>query len=263
MDATRKIQLLDEQIVAAQGGRPADLDRWLNDTEVVLRMVLGDSTPVYRRFKEVRYSPSVFVPGQTDFAPYRAAGVREAMTVLEAAKKEIRLAEEVAQAVESPRSGPAAEFGSQIFIVHGRDNAAKENLARFLLALTGAEPVILHEQPNLGQVLIEKFENTAANTGFAIALLTADDVGRLADADPSEDRKRARQNVVFELGFFFGAIGRQRTAVLIDEGVERPSDIDGLVYVIRDAAGGWRAEIASELEAVGIPVDWKALGKKR
>lgn len=143
--------------------------------------------------------------------------------------------------------------------MHGHDDARKHELARFLARVTGEEPVILHEQPNRGRVLIEKFEQSAAGTGFAVVLLTADDMGRTKSDD--DEQPRGRQNVVFEMGFFFGALGRERVAVLYEAGVEIIGDVNGLVYIPLDGAGAWKNDLASELSAAGLPVSWEALGK--
>ncbi|MEE8356570.1 MAG: nucleotide-binding protein, partial [Anaerolineales bacterium] len=98
----------------------------------------------------------------------------------------------------------------KIFIVHGRDEEAKDSLARFLEKL-GLEVIILHEQPNQGRTIIEKFEDYS-DVGFAVVLLTPDDIG--GRANDLELLPRARQNVVFELGFFIGALGRERVCAL-------------------------------------------------
>ena len=99
--------------------------------------------------------------------------------------------------------GPAV-IGEDIFIVHGHDGATKTTVARFLQKLVGREPIILHEQADRGRTIIEKFEHHAASTACAVVLLTADDEGGIRGAD---DRlPRARQNVVFELGFFLASL---------------------------------------------------------
>lgn len=89
--------------------------------------------------------------------------------------------------------------------------------------------------------------------------MTADDLGRAKTAQA--DRARARQNVVFELGYFYGSIGRARVAVLIDEGVEPVGDIVGVVYTPLDAAGGWKSRLAINMAAADIEIDWSALGR--
>lgn len=142
--------------------------------------------------------------------------------------------------------------GRDVFVVHGRDEAAKEAVARFLERL-GLNAVILHEQPNRGQTIIEKFERHAA-VGFAVVLLTPDDRGGLND-EAAPTTPRARQNVVFEFGYFIGRLGRPRVCALYKEGVELPSDIDGLVYISMDGGDGWRLKLAKEIKAAGIDVD--------
>jgi predicted nucleotide-binding protein len=147
---------------------------------------------------------------------------------------------------------PPVDVSGPIFVVHGHARAILHEAVRVLERATGRDVVVLHEQPNSGRTILEKFEAHAAGAAYAVVLLTADDEGGVA-AD-STRRLRGRQNVIFELGFFFGKLGRDRVAVLLDRNVERPSDIDGLVYITLDAAGAWEHALARELEAVGIPV---------
>ena len=116
---------------------------------------------------------------------------------------------------------------------------------------TDRQVVILHEQANQGRTLIEKFEHHAGDASFAIVILTADDEGR-ARGD-SELRHRGRQNVIFEMGFFFASLGRQRVVVLLDPGVEQPSDVQGLLYISIDNKGPWKSKLARELVAAAAP----------
>lgn len=154
------------------------------------------------------------------------------------------------------RSAPSeTAVGDSIFIVHGRDEAWKQAVARFVEKLVaGAPVVILHEQPNDGsKTIIEKLEAYAGRAGFAIILLTGDDEGRIkGDAEWS---LRARQNVVLELGMFMGRLGRPRVAVLYQTGVELPSDISGVLYTELDAGGGWKVALAREIQGAGFAVD--------
>ncbi|WP_448623567.1 TIR domain-containing protein [Geodermatophilus sp. URMC 64] len=143
-----------------------------------------------------------------------------------------------------------------IFVVHGRDHAVLHYAVRVLQQTTGREVIVLHEQANQGRTILEKFEDHAVTASYAVVLLTGDDEGGLAG---SPTRSRGRQNVVFELGFFFGKLGRQRVSVLIAEDVEQPSDINGLVYIGLDAAGGWKHTLCRELQAAGIEVDYSKI----
>jgi len=102
-------------------------------------------------------------------------------------------------------------------------------------------------------VIIEKLEEFAATAAFAVVLLTADDCG--GSGQTAERRPRARQNVVFELGYFIGALGRSRVAVVYEDGVELPSDMNGILYTVLDPAGAWKLGLGRELRAAGFAVD--------
>ena len=145
-------------------------------------------------------------------------------------------------------------FGNNVFIVHGRDDGAKETVARFVEHL-GIKPIILQEQPDKGNTVIEKLERCSSNVGYAIALVTPDDIGALKNKEDDELNDRARQNVVFELGYFMGKLGRERVCLLLKDQVELPSDIGGVVYIDMDAHGAWRETLRREISAVikGIP----------
>jgi predicted nucleotide-binding protein len=140
----------------------------------------------------------------------------------------------------------------RVFVVHGHDDGVKETVARFLGKLE-LEPIVLHEQPSRGRTIIEKFEDHS-DVAFAVVLFTPDDIGYPVGA-ASQSKPRARQNVVLELGFFLGALGRARVCVLYNSGVELPSDYSGVLYQELDAPGAWRFHLAREIKASGIAVD--------
>ena len=141
---------------------------------------------------------------------------------------------------------------SKVFVVHGHDGAPKAEVARFIEKL-GFEAIILHERPNKGRALITKFREEADGAGFAVVLMTPDDVGKAKDA--LDVKSRARQNVVFELGFFIGKIGPERVAALVKGKIELPSDFDGVVYISLDKED-WRTKLGAELKTAGYKIDW-------
>ena len=110
--------------------------------------------------------------------------------------------------------------GQEVFVVHGQDEAAKEVVARFSEKLA-LRAVILHEQPNVGRTIIDKCE-AYSDVGFAVVLLTPDDVGGIRD-EATELKPRARQNVIFEFRYFIGKLGGRRVCALYKE-VETSSD---------------------------------------
>jgi len=162
-------------------------------------------------------------------------------------------------AAEAP---PKATKGHQmpskkVFVVHGHDETAKIDVARTLERL-GLEPIVLHEQPSKGKTIIEKFEEHASLASYAIVLLTPDDIGYPKDKD-AEKKPRARQNVILELGYFAGSLGRERVCVLFKGSTEVPSDYIGVVYVPIDDSGAWRFQIAKEMRTAGLPIDLNKL----
>lgn len=199
------IQLLETQIAATNGAIPSDLTEWKAQSGVVLRAAVGDDSDLVRKFEKVRYDyHGAWVTGMADpnaDGSYTRKGVRSAVALLKAAITNLELG-------GGTQGGGVATTDlaarTEIFIVHGHDDGLKEKVARFLLQLTGNEPVILHEQVNAGDTIIEKLERFAATAAYAVVLATADDVGR-AIATPDE-LPRARQNVIFELGYFFAAL---------------------------------------------------------
>ena len=152
---------------------------------------------------------------------------------------------------------PICNLGDDVFIVHGHDEAAKLAMADFVKTFD-LSPIILDEKANEGQTIIEKFEAHAGEAGYAIILLTPDDVG--AAKDKANDLKpRARQNVILELGYFLGALGRDRVCVLHKDKVELPSDIHGVLYVPMDSSNGWKFKLAREMKQAGLPIDLNKL----
>lgn len=146
------------------------------------------------------------------------------------------------------------ELPLHTFIVHGHDNETKLAVKNYLQnRLHLPEPIILHEQPNLGRTLIEKFEDYAVEADVAFVLLTPDD--RVAEADSKDDdKRRARQNVILELGFFLGMLGRRsgRVFLLYKGSLELPSDVSGIVYLnIDNGIDSVGEQIRLEIEALG------------
>ena len=149
------------------------------------------------------------------------------------------------------------EMGNKVFIVHGHDEMAKTTVAR-VLEKAGFEPIILHEQANLGKTIIEKLDYYT-NVDFAIVLYTECDLGRAKDEKVENEKYRARQNVVYEHGYLIGKIGREKVFALVKGNVETPGDISGVVYTTMDDAGAWKMDLAKDMKAVGLPIDMNDL----
>ena len=147
---------------------------------------------------------------------------------------------------------------SSVFIVHGHDEEMKLSVARTLEKL-GLTPIILHEQPDGGGTIIEKFEKHS-DVGFAVVLLSPDDMGYKKADGGKKAKPRARQNVILELGYFVGRLGRGKVMALKrGNDLEVPGDFDGVVYTPFDEHEGWQKKLVKELKAAGYDVDANAL----
>jgi len=165
--------------------------------------------------------------------------------------------------VEAQQGAPANGNGvaikpvlSKVFVVYGHDTAARTELEA-MLRRWRLEPLILDQLPSEGQTIIEKLESTTAEVKFAVVLATPDDEGfRVGHED--EKAFRARQNVVMELGMMLTLLGRKNVAILMkqQDNMERPSDIQGLLYIpykdnLQKEAG---LLLAKEMQAQGYAI---------
>ncbi len=141
---------------------------------------------------------------------------------------------------------------NKVFIVHGHDDLAKEQVAR-TIEKAGFEAIILHEKASGGRTIIEKIERYS-DVSFAVVLYTPCDLGRGKEC--AEDRFRARQNVVFEHGYLISRLGREHVCALVKEDVEPPGDVSGVVYIRMDDAGAWKMGLAKEMELAGLSVNY-------
>ena len=141
---------------------------------------------------------------------------------------------------------------TKVFIVHGHDGELKQSVAR-IVEKAGLTAVILNEQPSGGATIIEKIEKNS-DVGAAICLFTADD--KCINEIDGTTTMRARQNVVFEAGYFIGKLKRENVILLADKGIEMPSDLGGVVYT--DTAN-WQFSVCAELKRMGFEIDLNRL----
>ncbi len=143
----------------------------------------------------------------------------------------------------------------KIFIVHGRDISMRDKVSS-LLGRLRLDYVILESEHNSGETVIEKFLRNAETCEYAIVLFSADDIGGLKEND-SLMSPRVRQNVLLELGYFLGKIGRKNIIILheVDKKIEKPSDYEGIVYEPFDEYGAWKSKLIKEMRRAKIYVE--------
>lgn len=232
-----------------------EFKKWRRDVQVAITHTFGTDSSHGTDFSNVSYTLMAYSSGIPD-SEYQAAyvrGLESAASVLQSMIDEI---EEYWEEDEQPSKALNAGLQTavdkrKVFVIHGHDDSARESVARFLETLE-LRPVVLHEEPNKGRTIIEKFE-AHADVGFAVVLLTPDDVGKSANDD--ELKPRARQNVILELGFFIGKLNRNRVCPFVKGDLETPSDYDGVIYTKLDDSDGWKTKLIRELKAAGYDID--------
>lgn len=231
--------------------------RWIKLATQGLKTLFSNSEPA-EEFQQAA-EPPMLVGGGSEAQNFEWAvkEVDQANNVLESLLERLEYLEAPGEsgALETSSVAKASVSDRQIFVVHGHADDVKEAVCRLLEKTGDSKIVILHEQPSEGRTIIEKFEDHAGASDHAVVLLTADDVGgEVSDGADPDLRRRGRQNVVFELGFFVGRLGRARVTVLYEEGIELPSDFKGVVYIpIGDDS--WRYKLLQELRGAGLDFD--------
>jgi len=253
------VKLLEGQISTGRGllnARPIPADqysRWELITRNHLEKCFGANSPNVTAVTDIgKYGMYSMDDGEREWERRRAENLTAQLTQLDGLV-ELLKTEATLQSGSGIASQKPSPHGHRIFLVHGHNEAILQEVARFLERLE-QDILILREQPSGGRTIIEKFEDYS-DVGFAVILLTGDDRGGVATASLEEQQARSRQNVILELGYFLGRLGRARVCALYQEGVEIPSDYSGVLYVKLDPGGGWRLQLAKELKAANLIVD--------
>lgn len=238
----------------------AQFKKWVRDTQVAVEHIFGKGSRHITDFNQIRYSLGAFSNRTPEhkFQQRYIDGLENAKHILVSMIEEIQeYWEAEAEDAEDdnniqPHHANNLPATNKVFIIHGHDAGTKETIARFISKI-GLEPIILHEQANQARTIIEKLEDHA-DVGYTIALLTPDDTGS-SIKEPENVGQRARQNVIFEFGYFLGKLGRERVVGLVHGDIEIPSDYAGVLYIPIDESGAWRFLLIKELKSAGYEVD--------
>ncbi|MBX3518329.1 MAG: nucleotide-binding protein [Rhodospirillales bacterium] len=163
----------------------------------------------------------------------------------------------IAPVQPTPAAAPPA---ARIFVVHGHDRDARDQLELVLRRL-GLEPFILQNADGGGKTIIEALEHSMYGAAaFGVVLMTPDDFGYAKTETEADRRPRARQNVILEMGMVMASIGRARMAILQKGVLERPSDTDGILRIefnehVREIV----PKLVQRLQAAGFQIDSQAI----
>jgi len=255
MNSIELIDDLIEKVETLKVGEDTWLDALKRRIAMIIRNIFGESSRYLNDLDNIMF----YAPVESLGYDIWNMGRTQLLNLLYTMKDEVKLFGLTAKSAQNSAQVDKA-ISDRIFIVHGHDDAMKQAVSRTIEKL-GLNPIILHEQPNKGSnSIIEKFTKYA-NVSFAIVLLSPDDLAYSKGESPGQAKSRARQNVILELGFFLGRLGRERVLSLYREekNFEMPSDYSGVLFVPFDLAGRWQFDLIKELKASGYDVDANAL----
>lgn len=224
---------------------------WKTRAERFLRAHYGENSKEVVNFENTHFSLMIYTFNETesDYIEACKSGLVESKAVFEVYLEELK-ENDITPDNEATQDNSISK--SKVFVVHGHDEALKQEVAR-IVEKQGLEAIILSEQANHGKTIIEKFEENT-DVGAAICLFTGDDYGKAKDVE--DDNLRARQNVVFEAGYFMGKLGRENVILIANPEIELPSDLQGVVYTNEKS---WQIDVLKELKAIGYNVDFNKL----
>jgi len=263
LSRAKKYLEIVEKLVTKSGLSKEDLNWWESNSSLLQREAqrLGHGIIGYK----LSYNRG-YIPRYQLFANFpvllQGGDQDDAIQLIPIVKQSLRsYIQELNEILEDPKRlkklkevREEKELSNRIFIVHGHNETMKQSVARLLKNIR-LEPIILHEQPNKGRTIIEKIEDYS-DVGFAVILFSPDDKIFSMKNGPKNGMFRARQNVILELGYFIGKLGRDKVAVLYleDKNFEFPSDIFGILYLSFDSTGTWKYKLIDELKSCGFNV---------
>lgn len=235
-----------------------NLDSIRKKLEMYIGKIFGSASSYKDTLKKISLTPSIVYGGMPDSVRITSwdSGKKKIINLIDTMLEDISL-NELENSSSNGQLVTAGEVkqNNNIFIVHGHNDEMKSSVARIIEKLS-LNPIILHEQANKDRTIIEKFTDHS-EVGFSIVLLSADDFAYSIKQKPEEGKLRARQNVILELGYFIGKLGRNRVIALVEtaSNFEFPSDYQGVIYIPYDKEGNWKFLILKELKACGYNVD--------
>jgi predicted nucleotide-binding protein len=156
----------------------------------------------------------------------------------------------------------ASNVRRRVFVVCGTDDEIKQAVTNALIKLK-LVPVVMCEEPSIGKKILENFSRYYADVGFAVVLLSPDDFAYAINEANTKRKLRPRQDVIFQLGFLLGKIGKGNVLVLFREcaNFEIPTDFEGMKVAAFDDRDSWKLALIRELSNSGLVVDGDRLLK--
>jgi predicted nucleotide-binding protein len=220
--------------------RKGEVQMWLNGLRGKLQDLYGASTPIAKLYRE---KASLVIKNGITTEQFAAevAGLKGLLDQMDYS---------AGTGVLNPISTPSIPPGNRsVFVIHGHDELNTHRLTLLLQNHFRLNPIVIISKPGMSRPLIDKYEESASTCTFAFALVTPDDVVTSTSGNYSQ----ARPNVIFELGWFIGRLGKHRVVILLKEGTVIHSDLHGVSRIqFRDNVEDKYLEIQRELRAAGL-----------
>lgn len=222
-----------------------EYNRLLNDVQ---------SLGFYKSLKPVEPVPFSDQSFKSEFSDIEKAKLREVANASSALLKKVKL-------LLSPPSETKLNNkvrSNKVFVVYGKEDETSSDVIQTLQKLE-LEPITLHDEPNSQNSTLGKIEDYP-HVSFAVVVLSPDDLAHPME-EPSESAKyRASQNVILELGYFLGKLGKQNVVAIYNkkENFKVPTDITGVIWI--EHKTGWYFQLIRELKECNFDVDANKLG---
>jgi len=236
------------------GVNEPEFKSWKDDAEKYLKKIYGETSSEAAAFENIEYYKyyltfDLFNGGWRENILKEKdtfqKGIKTAVFYLKSYEADDHVVdfekkEQKAKNKSSDKAAAAPEAkkasNKKIFFVHGRNDGVKTQVADFLLK-TGIKPVNINKNIGKDQPLMEKMAKHSDVKASIVLFSSA-----------------AGQNVIFEAGYFIGKLGMEHTVILLEEGVETPSELNGCAFYEIDQKGKWRLEIANKLKSMNFDI---------
>lgn len=228
-------------------------EAWKNRVLRLLKKEFGEGSDYYKELEGIVHGPIAVTQGTPEsvFQNDYIRDLEEYKIHLDSYLEEIREERRddiLLKQAKSPTTNPSS-YTKTLFIIHGHDETNTLRLQSLLKDRWDLNPVLLRDRPGKGRTIVEKFEEEAKKATYVFAILSPDDVVTAS----SDEYRQSRPNVFFELGWFYGRIGREKVCILFKKGTKIHSDLEGISRIQFDKDISDKIlEIESELREANL-----------
>jgi len=197
-----------------------DADAWANTTREMLIRTFSSNSDNVRDFSQVvafRYAKDDSPAAQEELS---AEVLQEQLSIVGSCVEQLVL---ITGEVTETSAATAGPRGNRVFIGHGGDATWRE-LKDFLVDRLKLKHDEFNREATAGIPTAERLQRMLDESAFALIVMTGEDEHR-------DGKRHARENVIHEIGLFQGHLGFRRAIVLLEDGCEEFSNIEGVTQI--------------------------------